>query len=152
MRRRSRDRGKRQKPWWRSGATLVAVVGLVVGLLYNGFNVRAEVDQEKAAAGQERRTREATEIGLLTQLNAGAIASEQAIDATDVPERRCSRTPLLSLTGHHRQRAALFAALGYYEYLAWLFNHRELTMRDALDYWRSRMILMYDTAVGFYGR
>jgi hypothetical protein len=141
--RRGRDGWSRPRPWWRTPPTVIAVVGLLAGLAYNGVSVTQQLEQA-------RETRLAAQIGLLTQLDAAAVDSEHAINASRAPEKRCDGTPYLSLD--HVERAALFKALGYYEYLAWLFNDDHLTMDSALDYWRQPMITAYDMGTEFYGR
>ena len=119
-----------RSPWWREAATLLGVVGLFVTFVFNTLAVRQSAEQDTEA-------RETAQIELLTQLNTNASDSERAINETPAPDRRCDDRPApLTLP----DEAALRAALDYYQYLAWLFNHGRLTVTDSRDFFGERMI------------
>jgi hypothetical protein len=118
-----------RSPWWSQAATLLGVIGLLVTLVFNTLAVRQSAQQDNEA-------RETAQISLLTQLNSDASDSESAINETSVPDARCGAiTPL-----DRRGDVALRAALDYYEYLSWLFNHGRLTVGDSRAFFGKRMI------------
>jgi hypothetical protein len=138
------DTGPRpERRWWREAPTLVAVVGLFVALVFNTVGVwQSNIEQ--------KQVRESEQIRLLTELNAYATETERAINATDAPDERC--LPRRTDTLPDNQAARLFAALDYYEFLAWLFNHRRLTIDSAREYWAPNMIDAYRLGHVFYAR
>jgi hypothetical protein len=113
--------------WWRD----VAVTGLLVTLIFNTVGVWLQVEQSQ-------ETKEATQLGLLTQLNVTAKSSEAQINATDIPDRRCKRDQIGQLKD--AQEAALVEALDFYDYLAWLFSREHVTLQGADEYLAPRMI------------
>jgi hypothetical protein len=121
---------RRGSPWWRQAATVISVTGLFVTLVFNTLAVRRSAEQDNGA-------RDAAQVGLLTQLNATASASENAINETSAPDKRCGPPEPLGSRGDD---AALRGALDYYEYLSWLFNHRRLTVSDSRAFFAERMI------------
>ena len=125
----SGERAPKRSPWWGQAATLLGVIGLLVTLVFNTLAVRQSAQQDNEA-------RETAQISLLTQLNADASASESAINQTSVPDARCETIAPLDRRGD----VALRAALDYYEYLSWLFNHGRLTVRDSRAFFGKRMI------------
>ena len=137
MNERSRDpvrHSEPQRPWWRNVATLVAALALLATLVFNTLGVWQ-------GTREQRETRENEQVQLLTQLNAFATETERSINATDAPDNRCK--PFRVDTLPDAQEAKLFAALDYYEYLAWLFNRGRLTIRTAREYWAPNMIDAY---------
>ena len=128
-------------PWWRQAATLIGVSGLCVTLVFNTLAVRQ-------SAQQDHQARETAQIGVLTQLNSNASDSERAINETPAPDKLC--VPAAPL--EPADNAALRAALDYYEYLAWLFNHGRLTVTGSRDFFGGRMIDGWRMARHFLGQ
>jgi hypothetical protein len=116
-------------PWWRQAATLLGIVGLLVTLAFNTLAVRT-------TARQARQSREAAQIGVLTQLNSNASDSETAINRTPAADRQCKARFVLKSDDD----AAVRSALDYYEYLAWLFNNDRLTVSGSRAFFGGRMI------------
>lgn len=127
-------------PWWRSAATLLGVVGLLVTLLFNTLAVRESARQNVTA-------RETSQISLLTQLNSNASDSERAINATGAPDKLCGPPA----PPDDRTDAALLAGLDYYEYLAWLFNHDRMTVTGSRVFFAPRLIEGWRLGQHFYG-
>ena len=123
------DHAQRRSPWWSQAATLLGVIGLLVTLVFNTLAVRQ-------SAQRDREARETAQISLLTQLNSDASDSDSAINKTTVPDARCDTIAPLDGPGG----VALHAALDYYEYLSWLFNHGRLTVGDSRAFFGKRMI------------
>lgn len=116
-------------PGWRHAATLLGVMGLLVTLAFNTLAVRQ-------SARQDRQASETAQIGLLTQLNSNATDSESAINNTAAVDGACEDGS--SLTSE--ERGTLRVALDYYEYLAWLFNRKRVTVAGSRPFFSERMI------------
>jgi hypothetical protein len=116
-------------PWWRQAATLLGAIGLFVTLLFNTLAVRQ-------SAQQDHQARETAQISLLTQLNSNASDSERAINETTAIDKLCDPVAPLDAA----ENALLHAALDYYEYLSWLFNHGCLTVAGSREFFGRRMI------------
>jgi hypothetical protein len=140
------DQAPDRRKWWRDVATVVAVLGLLLTLIFNTVGVWGQLDQaqEDAARAKEevRRAEEArlyTQIGVLTQLAGAARSSQRVIDRSRLPALRCD-------PGYHgsdirpRDEAELREALGVYDFMAWLFNERYLPSDEALSMWAPRLI------------
>jgi hypothetical protein len=89
--------------------TAVAVVGLIVALSFNTIGVWRSVQESE-------QTRRATEVNLLTQLDAFVNQAEQELNATEDLDTRCNGNRVYSLSDGDNAR--LFAALQYYDYMA----------------------------------
>ena len=122
------------RPWWRDVPTAVAVVGLIVALSFNTIGVWRSVQESE-------QTRRATEVNLLTQLDAFVNQAEQELNATEDLDTRCNGNRVYSLSDGDNAR--LFAALQYYDYMAWLFNEEHITMGPAKSYWAPNMLDTY---------
>ena len=135
-----------RRKWWRDVATVVAVLGLLVTLIFNTVGVWAQLDQDREDAArakvEERRAEEArlyTQIGVLTQLAGAARSSQRVIDRSRLPDLRCD-------PGYHgsdlrpKDAADLREALGVYDFMAWLFNEGYLPADKALPIWAPRLI------------
>jgi hypothetical protein len=135
-----REAHRGRSPWWREAATLLGVVGLLVTLAFNTVAVRQ-------SARQDVEARETSQIGLLTDLNSNASDSERAINDTGAADKLCDPPEPLD----DRSSAALLAGLDYYEYLAWLFNHRRVTVTGSHVFFAPRMIEGWRLGRHFYG-
>lgn len=128
-------------------ATLVAVAGLLVTMIFNTIGVWQQVDQAKRASDQAHQTRVDTQVQLVTQLNAFSADAEREVVAAGVDERRCEpdfqATPV--------QRAAVARAARYYDFLAWLFNQRQVVMTSARQYAQAGMSDIYLLAEQTFG-
>jgi hypothetical protein len=62
--------------------------------------------------------------------------------ASGVDARRCR----IDFEPTPRQRAAIARAARYYDYLAWLFNERQVAIGSAQNYAAKGMLEMYDLA------
>ena len=127
------------RPWWRQPATLVAVLGLLVTLVFNTVGVWAQFVQSRRDTTQAKESKAFTEIGVLTQLASEARMSERAINSGRILDLYCQARPSLSdlsVSDH----AALRASLGVYDYMAWLFNEHRLDLASALALWGPRIV------------
>ena len=124
------DSDPKRRHWWRD----VALVGLLVTLVFNTVGVWLQ--QEQA-----RQTKDATQLGLLTTLNVTAKQAEADINATEAPDLRCEPNQVSQLKD--KEEAALTEALEFYDYLAWLFARKHVSLKDADRYLAPRMIDAY---------
>lgn len=131
-------------------STLVAVVGLLVTLVFNTIGVWQQVDQAERQAEQARETRLYTQVGLLAQLNGLATEVDQGVNETEADERRCDRDTLFTLSDDHEN--SLYAALDFYEEVAFLFNHKVVTLGAARRHWAPSMLDTYDLGGTFFPR
>jgi hypothetical protein len=129
------------RPSWRDVPTAVAVVGLIVALVFNTIGVWR-------SAREDGQTRRATEVNLLTQLDAFVNRAEQELNASKGLQRRCERFAALTLT--RDETAQLFSALQYYDYMAWLFNDEHITLEPAKRYWAPNMLDAYRVGTTFH--
>lgn len=143
------DQTQRTKSWWRDIATVAAVLGLLVALFFNTLATRQQTkqfrlatEQAKLASDQARRARQDTQVSLLTQLNALAAEAEGAVVAARVQPTVCRLDDTSSA-----QDAAVYRAAGYFNFLAYLFNHKEIELESAKQYATPRMLDVYDLAV-----
>lgn len=134
--------GQERRPWWRDVSTFVAVLGLLVALIFNTIGVwRSEREARKA--------RVAAEVSLLTQVGTGANEAARALVESGANDKRCLKAPGLAL--NDSEEARLFDALNYYDYLAWLFNHEQITLETAKQYWGPDMLDVYGLGRKFTG-
>ena len=127
-------------------ATLVAVVGLLITLIFNTLGVWGQLEQAQTDARQAKEeakraaeSRLYTQIGVLTQLAGAARSSQRAIDRSRLAELRCD--PKYHGSDIPRSdEAALREALGVYDFMAWLFNQNHLPSDETLAIWAPRMI------------
>jgi len=117
------------------------VVGLLVTLLFSTIGVWFQVRQA-------RDTSEATQLGLLTTLNLTAKQAESGINATQAPDLRCKPNQIGQLTDE--EEAAVNQALEFYDYLAWLFGRKHVTLQGAEEYLAPRMIDAYALGKAFF--
>ena len=128
------------RPWWRDVPTAVAVVGLIVALTFNTIGVWRSVQENQ-------QTRLATEVNLLTQLDAFVNQAELQLNATEGLTKRCDRVLAFALT--RGETARLFSALQFYDYMAWLFNEEHITMEPAKRFWAPNMLDAYRVGTTF---
>jgi hypothetical protein len=125
------------------------VIGLLVTMVFNTIGVWQQVDQSKLAhqqaehaAEQAVRARIDTQVGLLTQVSALAADAESAVLASRVQDVVCRfHDPSV------RQEAAVYRAAELYDYLAWLFNERQLELESAKQYATPAMLSLYELAL-----
>lgn len=129
-----------RRPWWRDAPTAVAVVGVMVALGFNTIGVWS-------SAREDQQTRRATEVTLLTQLDAFVNQAEQELNATEGLDNRCDRFPAYTL--NRSETATLFSALQHYDYMAWLFNVEQITLEPARTYWAPNMLDAYRLGTTF---
>jgi hypothetical protein len=141
----ARDAAERRR-WWRDVATVVAIAGLLLTLLFNTIGVWRQLEQAQQDAEQARleavRAAEArtyTQIGVLTQLSTEARASQRAVDSSDLVALHCRRDYRRSDISR-REEVALRQALGVYDFMSWLSNAGHMPSDDALAAWEPRMI------------
>jgi hypothetical protein len=132
-----------RRRWWRDVATLAALGGLLLALIFNTISVRQgtkqaslQAEQARQAAEEARRTRLHTQIGMLTSLSAYLQEADLALAATPVERYRCDPTVPIS----ERDRLRVLAQVQSYDLLAWLFNRRLWELSAAETYWRIRML------------
>ena len=113
---------------------VTAIVSLAAALFFNGCQV-------KETAKQQRATREATEVQLLTQLN--GVVNDGTLQIAGVLNRTDKRNERLS----YRERALFDHALSEFDYVAWLFDNKFLTLSAAKAYWRQPLACAYHSAV-----
>jgi hypothetical protein len=143
--------------WLRSRTTsqvsaAIAVIALLIGLAFNSLNVRDQTQQERRQAQQATEQRIAAEISLLTQLNQQFTAVSQQLGLTHAPAWFCDGAShgLRSLPA--ADEGKLFAALNYYDYLAWLINHNRIRYDPARRYMRGEMLQTLGYGDRFFGR
>lgn len=112
---------------------------MLIGLAFNSVNVREQTHQERRQAQQETQQRIATEISLLTQLNQQFTTVSQELGLTHAPAWMCD--PAHGKRSLPRgDEVKLYAALNYYDYLAWLINHNQIRYDPARSYMRGEML------------
>lgn len=132
----------KRRPWWRDVSTFVAIAGLLVALTFNTVGVwRSE--------REARKSRVAAEVSLLTQVGEGANRAAQALVESGANDKRCLKAAGLAL--NDSEEARLGDALNYYDYLAWLFNHDQITLESAKQYWGPDMLDVYALGRKFTG-
>jgi hypothetical protein len=122
-------------------SAITAIASLVVALVFNGLQVRDNAEEAGA-------TRRATELQLLTQLNALVAESEAKVEPQSSEIVRVEREggELSTSTGRD-----LGTAIKDMDYLAWLYNNDFVAIPGARELWRRRMTCVYVTAVLLYG-
>lgn len=136
------ESGPRGRPWWRDVSTTVGIAGLLLALIFNTIGVwRAE--------REARKSRIAAEVSLLTQVGEGANRAAQSLVESGANDKRCLKAAGLAL--NDSEEARLSDALNYYDYLAWLFNHDQITLESAKRYWGPDMLDVYDLGRKFTG-
>ena len=133
--------------WNQDVATLVAVVGLLVTMVFNTLGVWQQVKQSKLASDQAHQTRVDTQIQLVTQLNALSADAERDVVAAGVDIAGCNA----AFKPTAQQRAAVARAARYYDFLAWLFNKRQVVLRSAQRYAQAGMNDIYLLAGDTFG-
>jgi hypothetical protein len=113
---------------------ITAIASLVAALVFNGLQVAD-------TASQQRATRQATEVQLLTQLNSvvndGNLQIANLLQRTDKPSTRLN----------YREQALFDHALNNFDYVAWLFKNKFLTLRAAKNYWTRALACAYHSAL-----
>ena len=142
------------EPWWRENATLVAVVGLVVTMIFNTIGVWLQVGQARVASKQAElaaqaasRARVDTQLGLVTQLNSLAADADRDVVAAGIQDTRCQ-------VGHvwtPKERAVVNRAAQYYDFLAWLFQQRAIVLDAARRYTAPAMLAMFELSRDVFG-
>jgi hypothetical protein len=123
-------------------SAVTAIASLVVALVFNGLQVRDSAEQSRAA-------RQATELGLLTQLNGIVAQSESTVSPLDREFRTVEAQTGTTLST--KTEASLAITLKNLDYMAWLFNHGFVAIPGARQLWERRMKCMYATAFLVYG-
>ena len=121
-------RARRRKHAIRGG-TALTVIGLAITLVFNTMGVRD-------TANQQKRTREAAQLSLFTQLDQELDSSVSAL-----------RSVTLSAHPTQRQQAVLDRAYDDMNYLAWLFNNGYLTLPGTKELVFDRLCRAYRSAV-----
>jgi hypothetical protein len=130
--------------WLRSRTTAqvsatIAFVALLVGLAFNALSMSEQTRQARRQADQATEQRIAAEIGLLTQLNQQFTTVSQTLGQTRAAEWFCDPAHgKRSLPSN--DEAKLYAALNYYDYLAWLINNNRIRYDPARRYMRGEML------------
>lgn len=143
-----------RRRWWRDVATLAALGGLLLALIFNTISVRQgteqaslQAEQARQQAEEARRTRLHTQIGMLTSLSAYLQGTDLALAGTPIERYRCVGPPTVRISDGDRLK--VLAQVQSYDYLAWLFNRRLWELDAAETYWRRGMLkaLEYAEAV-----
>jgi hypothetical protein len=124
-------------------SAITAIVSLVVALVFNGLQVRDSAEQARAS-------RQATELGLLTQLNGIVARSESTVSPLDREFLQAEAHSGAVLSP--KTEASLAITLKNLDYMAWLFNKGFVDIPGARQLWARRMKCMYATAVLVYGK
>lgn len=122
---------------WGNVGAVIAAAAAVLGIWFSAFSAYETLEQQD-------QTREATQLGLLTELTGSARAAFEKINGSTIPEKACS-LPVREPTPD--EDAALFDALGTLDYLSWL--QRTSQMQDlpgAQAYWRPMLLGAYTLA------
>lgn len=131
----------RRRPRLIDISTLTAVAGLAVALVFNALQVRD-------SAKQERETRQATQLELLTELN-GLVTPFQTKVVPLSPEFRRAEDGNGSLS--NSTNANFAATLTNLNYLAWLFDNGYVAIPAARQLWSPEMECADATALLVYG-
>ena len=129
-------------------SAIVAVVGLFVTLAFNTIGVWQQVDEAERQSEQASETRLYTQVGLLVQLNQFAAQMDRGLNETRVAELRCDPEPLFTLSD--RDKKTLYAALDFYEEIAWLFNQDVVTLAAARRHWGPSMLDTHQLGSTFF--
>jgi hypothetical protein len=127
---------------WRAAATMVALAGVLITLIFNTINVRSTTLQLKQAADDARASRMDAQVGMLTSLSLFLQARDIELSHTSAARKLCH--PQITVAAG--ARAALTRQLKNYDYLAFLFNQPMWTLKAAKDYWAPSMIHAFDVA------
>jgi hypothetical protein len=121
---------------------LTAIASLIVALVFSAV-------QAHDTATQAGATRLATELQLLTQLNALVTQSQTTLNPVSQQFLRAERTSyVLPATTNTNFRATLINL----NYLAWLFNNGFISVPGARQQWQRSMDCLFATAILVYGR
>lgn len=134
---------------WTNIATIVAVVGLLVTLVFNTLAVREgarqselQADEAARSARQARLARLDAQIGMLTSVSSFLQQTSAKVSETRAPDKLCRPELRLSKPAV----ASLFTQVESYDYLAWLFNQETWTMDSAKAYWAPDMLQAFNMA------
>jgi hypothetical protein len=132
--------GETKLRWWRDVATLVAIVGLLVTMVFNTLGVRQSAASAKA-------TRMATELSVLTALSSFLEANNARLSTPRIDAARCDSFlhPLSP-----REQLEVVTTLEGFDWLAWLFNQPDWRFEAARRYWAPRMLFAFDVAKGVF--
>lgn len=113
-------------------STLIALVGLLAGLWWNARQIGEQTRQANEG-------RIAADVALLTNLNQAFAQVNADLALTRVSQWHCDPAHgERSLS--RREEATLFAALNYYDYLAWLINNNRIAYDPGREYMRGEML------------
>jgi hypothetical protein len=135
---------------FRDVSTIVAIVGLLVTMIFNTIGVWQQVDQTERQAEQARETRLYTQVGLLAQLNGLAAEVDRGVNETEAGDKRCNRDTLFILSDADEN--SLYAALDFYEEVAFLFNQKVVTLAAARRHWAPNMVDTFELGRTFLTR
>jgi hypothetical protein len=130
------DGEARSLRWWRDIATVVAILGLFVTMVFNTLGVRQSAASAKA-------TRAATEISVLTSLSSFLEANDARLATPHIEAARCDSL-VHPLSPH--ERLQVLATLDGFDYLAWLFNQPDWRLDRAKRCWAPQMLYAFDVA------
>jgi hypothetical protein len=141
--RRQRPHSSRTGQWWRDVATLIALAGLIVTMVFNTVGVRDTARQAKLQADAALNTRLDAEAGLLTSMSSYLQENDLQLARPEIEQARCDPLdhPLSS-----REQLRVLATLSGFDYLAWLFNQNRWKLETAAGYWAPRMVYADDVA------
>jgi hypothetical protein len=138
------DEVRRLRRW--DVATLVAIVGLLVTMVFNTMSARQSADQAKHSAEQARLGRIDSQAVMLTSLSSYLQRTNVALERLDADALRCNAV----IEPSSKQRAAILTQLAAYDYLAWLFNQETWTMNAAKRYWGPSILRAHEIATGVF--
>ena len=119
-----------RRPLWEPISVGVAVLSLIAVLIFNTLQVRD--------------TRQATQIGLSTELHALVTASFTSVNRSKIPDKLGGNGAL-----NRREQAALRDLMFTADYLAWLLNQEHMSDEDAEAYWAPLLDQSYQLGLGF---
>jgi hypothetical protein len=125
----SEERRARRKRHAIGAGTVLTAIGLAITLVFNTLGVRD-------SARQQKRTREATQLQLFTQLDQ-ELNSSMAVLTTNKS---------LDLHPSPQRQAQLNRAYDDLNYMAWLFNHGYLTLPGTQELVLNRLRCVYKAA------
>lgn len=141
--------GRRSRPWWADIASVVAVLGLFLTLVFNTLAVREgarqsklQADEAAKSARQAQLARLDAQVGMLTSVSSFLQQTSAAVSQTRAVEKLCH--PELQLSRNAVK--SLFTQVESYDYLAWLFNQPTWTMDSAKAYWAPDMLEAFNMA------
>jgi hypothetical protein len=122
---------------WSTVGAIIGATAAVLGIWFSSWSAyQQSIQQEQAKA--------AAQLGLLTQLSASARDAFAKINDSAIVAKACSGD---AAEPTRSETAAVFGALGTFDYLAWLDNTGQMdNLPSAERYWVRQMLAAWTIA------